>query len=252
MSITVGQRAARSLTLTAEHVGAVLGTAGDDRVIDLRTAYVMPGFDLARAVAALWAKESTDDTEGLVLLHHGLFTFGATTRAAYARHVALITLLIAVLAAGITSTFRNSVEELWATTDYAVTAQNNFSPLPSSVADAVAAAPGVEAVGNVRTGEAQAFGDTFFATAVNPETRDMFSIDWNEGSQQVVAALDGQVHVRDAPGELRARRRSRARRLEKPGVVADVQTKSSLGFWNLPKALRWLRSRLKVLTAPTM
>jgi ABC-type antimicrobial peptide transport system permease subunit len=94
-----------------------------------------------------------------------------------------------VLAAGITSTFRDAVEELWGSTDYAVTAQNNFSPIPIAASEAVAQAPGVEAVGNVRTGEAQAFGDSFFATAVDPWTSTMFNIDWKEGSQEVLANL---------------------------------------------------------------
>jgi rhamnose utilization protein RhaD (predicted bifunctional aldolase and dehydrogenase)/NAD(P)-dependent dehydrogenase (short-subunit alcohol dehydrogenase family) len=48
--------------------------------------YVMPGFDLARHCATL----DLDDATGLVLAHHGLFTFGATTRDAYERHMALI------------------------------------------------------------------------------------------------------------------------------------------------------------------
>ena len=47
----------------------------------------------------------------------------------------------------------------------------------------------MEAVGNVRTGEAQAFGDTFFATAVNPETESMFNVDWKEGSNAVLGSL---------------------------------------------------------------
>ena len=85
--------------------------------------------------------------------------------------LALVT-LVAVLAAGITSTFRGAVEELWEDADYAITAQNNFSPIPVAAADAVRGRPGVEAVGNVRTGDAQAFGDTIFATAVNPRGRD--------------------------------------------------------------------------------
>ena len=53
--------------------------------------YVMPGFDLAKAVAELWPDQATDETLGMVLLNHGLFTFGATTREAYDRHVDLIT-----------------------------------------------------------------------------------------------------------------------------------------------------------------
>ena len=45
------------------------------------------------------------------------------------------------------------------TGDYAITAQNNFSPIPIAAADAAAKAPGVTAVGNVRTGEARVFGN---------------------------------------------------------------------------------------------
>src|SRR5690606_7582555 len=40
--------------------------------------------------AGLWPVESTPDTIGMVLLNHGLFTFGDTTRQAYRRHVELI------------------------------------------------------------------------------------------------------------------------------------------------------------------
>lgn len=53
--------------------------------------YVMPGFDLARAVRDLWAQQETDAAIGMVLLNHGLFTFAATTEEAYGRHVDLIT-----------------------------------------------------------------------------------------------------------------------------------------------------------------
>ena len=102
--------------------------------------------------------------------------------------LALVT-LVAVLAAGITSTFRGAVNELWGGADYAVTAQNNFSPIPVAAANAAAKAPGVEAVGNVRTGEARAFGKTFFATAVDPATASIFNIDWKEGTNEVLADL---------------------------------------------------------------
>jgi ABC-type antimicrobial peptide transport system permease subunit len=94
-----------------------------------------------------------------------------------------------VLAAGITSTFRGAVKELWGGADYAITAQNNFSPIPTSAADAAAKAPGVEAVANVRTGQARAFGKTFFATAVNPPASTMFRVTWKQGSQAVLASL---------------------------------------------------------------
>jgi putative ABC transport system permease protein len=114
----------------------------------------------------------------------------ASTAAALMIGLALVT-LVAVLAAGITSTFRGAVDELWGGADYAVTAQNNFSPIPISAAEAAAKAPGVEAVGNVRTGEALAFRKSFFATAVDPATKDIFTIDWKAGSQDVLSSLGG-------------------------------------------------------------
>src|SRR4029450_10489492 len=94
-----------------------------------------------------------------------------------------------VLAAGIVSTFRDAVDELWKQSDYAVTAQNNFSPLPVSVGQAAAKAPGVDALGNVRAGQARAFGATVDATAVDPPTSRVFSIDWKEGSNALLANL---------------------------------------------------------------
>jgi putative ABC transport system permease protein len=112
----------------------------------------------------------------------------ASTAAALMIGLALVT-LVAVLAAGITSSFRGAVEDLWGDTDYAITAQNNFTPLPVSVADAAATASGVEAVGSVRTGEALAFSGTFLATAVNPDAATMFNLDWIEGSSDVPATL---------------------------------------------------------------
>jgi ABC-type antimicrobial peptide transport system permease subunit len=112
----------------------------------------------------------------------------ASTAAALMIGLALVT-LVAVLAAGITSTFRSAVKELWGGADYAVTAQNNFSPIPIAAAQAAAKAPGVEAVGNVRTGDAEVFGKKIFATAVDPPTRQIFTIDWKQGSQAVLASL---------------------------------------------------------------
>jgi putative ABC transport system permease protein len=121
----------------------------------------------------------------------------ASTAAALMIGLALVT-LVAVLAAGIVSTFRDAVDELWKNADYAVTAQNNFSPLPVSVAEAASTAQDVDAVGNVRAGEARAFNSTFNATAVDPPTSRIFSIKWKEGSDAVLAQLgDDGVFVTD-------------------------------------------------------
>jgi putative ABC transport system permease protein len=112
----------------------------------------------------------------------------ASTSAALMIGLALVT-LVAVLASGIITGFKGAVNDLWADADYAVTAQNNFSPLPVSASEALTRTPGVIAVGDVRVGETRAFGKTIGTTAVNPATRDMFSIDWKEGSPAVLATL---------------------------------------------------------------
>jgi putative ABC transport system permease protein len=111
----------------------------------------------------------------------------ASTAAALMIGLALVT-LVATLAAGITQTFRGAVNDLFRG-DYAITAQNNFSPIPIAAADAAAGTPGVTVVGNVRSGDALAFGKTFFATAVDPGTKEVLSLDWKDGSQDVLANL---------------------------------------------------------------
>jgi hypothetical protein len=98
----------------------------------------------------------------------------ASTAAALMIGLALVT-LVGVLAAGIIETFKGAVNDLWKNADYAITAQNNFSPISVTAADAVAKADGVKAVGSVRTGEVAAFGKAIFATAVTPEASQMLA-----------------------------------------------------------------------------
>lgn len=50
--------------------------------------YVMPGFALARAAAD--AYEADASVEGLILLKHGVFSFGATAKESYERMIALV------------------------------------------------------------------------------------------------------------------------------------------------------------------
>jgi rhamnose utilization protein RhaD (predicted bifunctional aldolase and dehydrogenase)/NAD(P)-dependent dehydrogenase (short-subunit alcohol dehydrogenase family) len=52
--------------------------------------YIMPGFALAKACAAVHAKHP--DVEGLILLKHGIFTFGDSAEEAYGRMIRLVTL----------------------------------------------------------------------------------------------------------------------------------------------------------------
>ncbi len=50
--------------------------------------YVRPGFDLAKAIADLY--ERNPKLEGIVLMQHGLITFGDDARTSYERHIALV------------------------------------------------------------------------------------------------------------------------------------------------------------------
>ncbi|HZZ35032.1 MAG TPA: bifunctional aldolase/short-chain dehydrogenase, partial [Caulobacteraceae bacterium] len=52
--------------------------------------YVMPGFALARLAAEVHA--ANPDVEGLILLKHGIFSFGATAQESYERMIALVSL----------------------------------------------------------------------------------------------------------------------------------------------------------------
>jgi putative ABC transport system permease protein len=111
----------------------------------------------------------------------------ASTAAALMIGLALVT-LVATLAAGITNTFRGAVDDLF-TSDYAVTAQNNFSPIPVDAAEAAAKAPGVEAIASTRTGEARIFDKTEFVTAVDADAGEVLTLDWKQGSQATLAEL---------------------------------------------------------------
>ncbi|HSS28422.1 MAG TPA: bifunctional aldolase/short-chain dehydrogenase [Usitatibacter sp.] len=52
--------------------------------------YVMPGFDLARSVAEIFPREANARTRGMVLLNHGIFSFGETARESYERMIELV------------------------------------------------------------------------------------------------------------------------------------------------------------------
>jgi putative ABC transport system permease protein len=111
----------------------------------------------------------------------------ASTASALMIGLALVT-LVAVLAAGITKSFKGAVDDLWIS-GYAVTAQNNFSPIPISAGQAAAKTPGVIAYANVRGGDALVFNKVIQATAVNPQAVGIFNLKWKTGSDRVLATL---------------------------------------------------------------
>ncbi len=124
----------------------------------------------------------------------------ASTAAALMIGLALVT-MVATLAAGIVQSFEDAVNEVF-TSDYAITAQNNFSPIPIAAAEAAARTSGVTGAGNVRAGQVQVDGETRSATSVDPGTADVITLEWTDGSQDVMRELgpDG-VFVSDSYAE---------------------------------------------------
>ncbi len=68
-----------------------------DRVVVI--PYVMPGFDLARLCAEIFPRERNERTIGMVLMNHGVFSFGDTARESYERMIELVSLAEAELQA---------------------------------------------------------------------------------------------------------------------------------------------------------
>ena len=71
------------------HGAALVRETWGDRVIVV--PYVMPGFFLAKAVRDLIQDADWSKVEGLILMHHGIFTFGYSAQESYERMIRLVT-----------------------------------------------------------------------------------------------------------------------------------------------------------------
>jgi rhamnose utilization protein RhaD (predicted bifunctional aldolase and dehydrogenase)/NAD(P)-dependent dehydrogenase (short-subunit alcohol dehydrogenase family) len=76
-----------AVTNTPHGERAIREIYGDDVIV---IPYLMPGFDLARAVAREFQRQATAKTIGVVLLKHGIFAFGDTARESYERMIELV------------------------------------------------------------------------------------------------------------------------------------------------------------------
>src|SRR3990170_9155040 len=77
-----------TVTNTAKGLERIREIYGDSVVV---IPYVMPGFDLARLCAEEFSKQAGKNTIGMVLMNHGLFSFGETARQSYERMIELVT-----------------------------------------------------------------------------------------------------------------------------------------------------------------
>ncbi len=111
----------------------------------------------------------------------------ASTASALMIGLALVT-LVGVLAAGLRTRFESSVNKVFVA-NYAITAENNFSPISLSSEKAAQATPGVTAVSGVRAGDGKAFGSHINVTGVAPNVSKVIKVDWTAGSQATPAEL---------------------------------------------------------------
>src|SRR4051812_10889364 len=111
----------------------------------------------------------------------------ASTAAAVMIGLALIT-FVAVIGQGFKSSFTDAVNTLFVA-DYSVSAGANGDPLTSKAADAVATAPGVTAVSQMRSGEAKVGGKTVLVTGVDESLTSVVDMTWTKGSGTVPAQL---------------------------------------------------------------
>jgi rhamnulose-1-phosphate aldolase/alcohol dehydrogenase len=120
----------------ADAILALTNTRGREKTVRecfgdsvITVPYLRPGFRLSRDVADAFA--SKPDAEGLVLMNHGLITWGETAREAYEKHVALVSRAEGYLS-GVGS--RGS----------GVGEKNLSSPTPESLASAIRGALGAK------------------------------------------------------------------------------------------------------------
>jgi rhamnose utilization protein RhaD (predicted bifunctional aldolase and dehydrogenase)/NAD(P)-dependent dehydrogenase (short-subunit alcohol dehydrogenase family) len=76
-----------TVTNTADGETRIREIYGDEVVV---IPYVMPGFDLARSCAERFPAQAGPRAVGMVLLNHGIFSFGETARESYERMIALV------------------------------------------------------------------------------------------------------------------------------------------------------------------
>jgi rhamnose utilization protein RhaD (predicted bifunctional aldolase and dehydrogenase)/NAD(P)-dependent dehydrogenase (short-subunit alcohol dehydrogenase family) len=76
-----------TMTNTPDGEARIRQLFGDRLVV---IPYVMPGFDLAKQVAQQFPREAHAGTLGMVLMNHGLFTFGDNAQESYERMIRLV------------------------------------------------------------------------------------------------------------------------------------------------------------------
>jgi len=76
-----------AITNTVKGEARIRDIYGDEVIV---LPYVMPGFDLAKLCAEVFPNQATVRTIGMVLMNHGIFSFGDTAKQSYDRMIELV------------------------------------------------------------------------------------------------------------------------------------------------------------------
>jgi putative ABC transport system permease protein len=154
-------------------------------------ALVAPRLVVPLASALGWPAKQIGGSAGALARENSMRNPGrtASTAAALMIGLALVT-FVAVLGAGLRSSFTDAVDELFVA-DYALTGQGAFEPVTPAAGEAISRLTSVEVVSAVREGSARAFGETVFITAVDRNMSKVLRVDWVQGSDAVPANLGG-------------------------------------------------------------
>jgi putative ABC transport system permease protein len=111
----------------------------------------------------------------------------ASTAAALMIGLALVT-LVGVLAAGLKTRFEGGINDTFIS-DYALTAEDNFTPIGAAAGNALETTPGVAAVSSVRAGQVRVFGSRIPVTGVQPNLPEVMHNDWTAGGESTPGQL---------------------------------------------------------------
>jgi len=111
----------------------------------------------------------------------------ASTAAALMIGLALVT-LVGVLAAGLKTRFEGGVNQTFIA-DYALTAEDNFTPIGVAAGNALKRVAGVVTISSVRAGRVRVFGSRISTTAVQPNLAQVMHNEWKAGGPSTPARL---------------------------------------------------------------
>lgn len=167
-------------------------------------ALVSPRLVRPLASALGWPGRRLAGVPGSLARENAMRDPGRTAATAAALMIGLaLVVFVAVLGAGLRASVGEAIDRQ-VRSDFVVTAQDNFSPVPAQAGRAVAAVPGVGLAASVRQDYARSAAEEEQVAGIPPAFAEAFDIEWKHGSDALVAELgaNGAVVEEDTAADL--------------------------------------------------